>query len=108
MTGALALGIDVGTSGAKGILIGADGAVIRSAVRDYPLLTPLRYNCVFYRHFMIVCSPDPAKRSKHFSIRSYSNGRCISAQGFVEVLVVSEWCRFGVLFPKLPSFFLSR
>jgi xylulokinase len=40
MSGALVIGLDVGTSGAKGILIGADGAVVGSAARDYPLLTP--------------------------------------------------------------------
>jgi xylulokinase len=40
MPDVLAIGLDVGTSGAKGILIGADGTVIRSAVREYPLLTP--------------------------------------------------------------------
>jgi xylulokinase len=34
------LGIDVGTSGSKAILIGADGAVKASATTEYPLYTP--------------------------------------------------------------------
>ncbi|GHU96353.1 xylulokinase [Clostridia bacterium] len=34
------LGIDIGTSGTKAILTGEDGAVIRSAVAEYPLSTP--------------------------------------------------------------------
>ncbi len=34
------LGIDVGTSGAKALLIDAEGAVIASATEEYPLYTP--------------------------------------------------------------------
>ncbi len=34
------LGIDVGTSGAKALLIDADGNVIASAIEEYPLSTP--------------------------------------------------------------------
>jgi xylulokinase len=40
MRDGLAVGLDVGTSGAKGILVAADGTVVRSATREYPLLTP--------------------------------------------------------------------
>jgi xylulokinase len=36
----LCIGLDVGTSGVKGILVAADGGVVASAGRDYPLLTP--------------------------------------------------------------------
>ncbi len=34
------LGIDVGTTGSKALLIGADGAVIASATTEYPMFTP--------------------------------------------------------------------
>ena len=34
------LGLDVGTSGVKGLLVGPDGTVTASAVRDYPLHAP--------------------------------------------------------------------
>ncbi|WP_222184528.1 xylulokinase [Geminicoccus harenae] len=34
------IGIDVGTSAVKGLLVGPDGTVLASAVREYPLLTP--------------------------------------------------------------------
>lgn len=34
------LGLDVGTSGAKAVLVDADGAVVASATADYPLSTP--------------------------------------------------------------------
>ncbi len=34
------IGLDVGTSGVKGILVAADGGVIATAGADYPLLTP--------------------------------------------------------------------
>ena len=34
------LGIDVGTSGAKALLIDADGNVVASALEEYPLFTP--------------------------------------------------------------------
>ncbi|MGD9507156.1 MAG: xylulokinase [Geminicoccaceae bacterium] len=34
------IGIDIGTSGAKGVLLGSDGAVLARAERAYPLLTP--------------------------------------------------------------------
>ncbi|WP_407925518.1 FGGY family carbohydrate kinase, partial [Geminicoccus flavidas] len=34
------IGIDVGTSAVKGLLVGPDGSVLASAVREYPLLTP--------------------------------------------------------------------
>src|SRR5262245_22893343 len=40
MRDGLAVGLDVGTSGTKGVLIAADGTVVRSAPREYPLLTP--------------------------------------------------------------------
>ena len=40
MRDGLAIGLDVGTSGAKGILVAPDGTVVRSATREYPLLTP--------------------------------------------------------------------
>ena len=36
----LCIGLDVGTSGVKGIAVAADGAVIAAATADYPLLTP--------------------------------------------------------------------
>lgn len=36
----LCIGLDVGTSGVKGLLVGADGAVGAAATADYPLLTP--------------------------------------------------------------------
>jgi xylulokinase len=36
----LCIGLDVGTSGVKAVLIAEDGAVVASAVADYPLLTP--------------------------------------------------------------------
>ncbi|WP_027135507.1 xylulokinase [Geminicoccus roseus] len=34
------IGIDVGTSAVKGLLVATDGRVLASAFRDYPLLTP--------------------------------------------------------------------
>jgi xylulokinase len=34
------LGIDVGTTGSKALLVGADGAVIASATTEYPMFTP--------------------------------------------------------------------
>ena len=34
------IGLDVGTSGVKGIVVAADGRVVASASADYPLLTP--------------------------------------------------------------------
>lgn len=34
------VGIDIGTSGAKGVVVGADGAVLARAEAGYPLLTP--------------------------------------------------------------------
>jgi xylulokinase len=34
------LGIDVGTTGSKALLIGADGAVVASATTEYPMFTP--------------------------------------------------------------------
>ena len=36
----LCIGLDVGTSGVKAVLIAEDGAIVASAVADYPLLTP--------------------------------------------------------------------
>jgi xylulokinase len=36
----LCIGLDIGTSGVKGIVVAADGSVVASASRDYPLLTP--------------------------------------------------------------------
>jgi xylulokinase len=36
----LCIGLDVGTSGVKAVLIAADGRVVASATSDYPLLTP--------------------------------------------------------------------
>jgi xylulokinase len=36
----LCIGLDVGTSGVKAILLAEDGAVVASATADYPLLTP--------------------------------------------------------------------
>ena len=36
----LCIGLDVGTSGVKAILVAADGAVVASAGAEYPLLTP--------------------------------------------------------------------
>src|SRR5919106_1916753 len=36
----LCIGLDVGTSGVKAVLIADDGAIVASAVADYPLLTP--------------------------------------------------------------------
>ena len=36
----LCIGLDVGTSGVKGIAVSADGAVVAAATADYPLLTP--------------------------------------------------------------------
>jgi xylulokinase len=36
----LCIGLDVGTSGVKAVLVAADGAMVASAVADYPLLTP--------------------------------------------------------------------
>jgi xylulokinase len=36
----LCIGLDVGTSGLKGIVLAEDGAVVASATADYPLLTP--------------------------------------------------------------------
>ena len=36
----LCIGLDVGTSGLKGIVVAADGAVVAAAGEDYPLLTP--------------------------------------------------------------------
>ncbi len=36
----LLLGLDVGTSGAKALLIGADGGLVAEATREYPLSTP--------------------------------------------------------------------
>jgi xylulokinase len=40
MTGGACIGLDVGTSGVKGITVAADGRVVASAGADYPLLTP--------------------------------------------------------------------
>ncbi|HEX8598947.1 MAG TPA: xylulokinase [Chloroflexia bacterium] len=40
MAGNLLLGIDIGTSGSKAVLIDADGAVLASATGDYPMHTP--------------------------------------------------------------------
>ena len=34
------IGLDIGTSGVKGIVVAADGAVVARASADYPLLTP--------------------------------------------------------------------
>ncbi len=34
------LGIDVGTTGAKTLLIAEDGTVVASATEEYPLYTP--------------------------------------------------------------------
>jgi xylulokinase len=34
------LGIDIGTTGAKAIVVGSDGSVLAHAYRDYPLITP--------------------------------------------------------------------
>jgi xylulokinase len=36
----LSIGLDIGTSGAKAILVAADGRVVASATEEYPLLTP--------------------------------------------------------------------
>ena len=36
----LCIGLDVGTSGVKAILVAADGTVVATAGADYPLLTP--------------------------------------------------------------------
>ena len=36
----LCIGLDVGTSGAKALLVAPDGRILASAVADYPLLTP--------------------------------------------------------------------
>jgi len=36
----LCIGLDIGTSGVKGIVVGPDGSVLASAGADYPLLTP--------------------------------------------------------------------
>jgi xylulokinase len=36
----LCIGLDVGTSGVKGVVVAADGNVVASAAADYPLLTP--------------------------------------------------------------------
>ena len=36
----LCIGLDVGTSGVKAVLIAADGAIVASATADYPLLVP--------------------------------------------------------------------
>src|SRR5918996_5110634 len=36
----LCIGLDVGTSGVKAVLVAEDGAIVSSAVADYPLLTP--------------------------------------------------------------------
>ena len=36
----LCIGLDVGTSGVKAVLVAADGAIVASATSDYPLLTP--------------------------------------------------------------------
>ena len=36
----LCIGLDVGTSGVKAILVAADGTVVATADADYPLLTP--------------------------------------------------------------------
>src|SRR6188472_4297663 len=40
MTDGVCIGLDVGTSGVKGIAVAPDGAVIAAASSDYPLLTP--------------------------------------------------------------------
>lgn len=40
MRGAAAVGIDVGTSGVKGLAVGADGSVLASAEAGYPFSTP--------------------------------------------------------------------
>jgi xylulokinase len=41
MTGTIVtIGIDIGTSGAKGVLLAVDGAVLARAEAGYPLLTP--------------------------------------------------------------------
>ena len=34
------LGIDVGTTGSKALLVGADGVIKASATTEYPMLTP--------------------------------------------------------------------
>ena len=36
----LCVGLDVGTSGVKAVLVAEDGRVVASATADYPLLTP--------------------------------------------------------------------
>jgi xylulokinase len=36
----LCIGLDVGTSGVKAVLVAADGAIVASATSDYPLLVP--------------------------------------------------------------------
>ena len=40
MSEAYLLGIDIGTSGCKSILINSNGSVIGAALREYPLHTP--------------------------------------------------------------------
>ena len=40
MPGDLLLGIDIGTSGSKAVLVGADGNVLVSAAAEYPMYTP--------------------------------------------------------------------
>ena len=40
MAGKLLLGMDIGTSGSKAVLIDEDGAVLASATGDYPMYTP--------------------------------------------------------------------
>src|SRR5689334_357444 len=40
MTDQLLLGIDIGTSGSKALLLAADGSVVASATGEYPLYTP--------------------------------------------------------------------
>ena len=38
--GGLCIGLDIGTSGVKAVLVAPDGHILKSAVADYPLLTP--------------------------------------------------------------------
>ncbi|HEX6606059.1 MAG TPA: FGGY family carbohydrate kinase, partial [Chloroflexia bacterium] len=40
MADRLLLGIDIGTSGSKAILLAADGAVVATATAEYPMYTP--------------------------------------------------------------------
>ena len=86
MTDGACIGLDVGTSGVKGLVVAADGGVIATASADYPLLTPRpgwteqvpeawwRASCAVLRT-LLAKTPDRSRRS---GSPARCTGRCFS------------------------------